>query len=220
MEKNLNKLDHIKKIYSESFLINGDSPNAVQWPKGRQKERFDALCKNINTVNNFSIVDFGCGLAHLKDYLDSKKLSCNYIGVDIVSEFLEANKLKHSNSKFFSPTELLENNESYDYIVASGTFSILYESDREKHKDYVLSLLKDLFKKSKQYLSGNFMTDQVDFIQETAFHINPMELYYYCSKNLSKRITLDQSYMPYEFTITVWKDDSILRPDNMYNIYE
>ena len=33
---------------------------------------------------------------------------------------------------------------------------------------------------------------------------------------LSPRLAIDQSYMPYEFTITLWKDSTIRRPENLY----
>lgn len=207
-------------MYADSFKTHGDSPGAVLWPKGRQKERFDALTANIGGAKNFSVLDFGCGLAHLKDYLSEKFRSFEYTGVDIVEEFIEANKKKYPNATFMSVDEFITSLVKYDYSVASGTFNIVYEKDVEANKKYVMNTLKSIFERTNVAFAFNFMTDEVDFIQEGAFHINPSELYNYCKRNLSKRVLLNQSYMPYEFTITVWKDDGIVRPDNIYKVYE
>lgn len=213
-------MKHIKKLYSESFKAHGDSPSAVQWPKGRQKERFDALCMNINGSKHFSVLDFGCGLAHLNDYLGSKFSSFEYTGVDLVDEFVQEDKKKYPDATFLSTDEFMTQSNRYDYIVASGTFNILYEKELLNNKKFILSTLKNLFERANISFAFNFMTDQVDFIQEGAFHINPLELYDYCRVSLSKRIILNQSYMPYEFNLIVWRDDTILRPDNMYKLYE
>jgi hypothetical protein len=35
-------------------------------------------------------------------------------------------------------------------------------------------------------------------------------------RHLSPRLRLDESYMPYEFTVVVLKDCEIVRPDNVY----
>lgn len=213
-------MKHIKKLYSESYKEHGDSPYAVQWPKGRQTERFDALCMNIKTSKHFSILDFGCGLAHLNDYLGTKFNSYDYAGVDLVDEFVQAGKKKYPNATFWSTDEFMTKTDRYDYVVASGTFNIMYEKNPVNNKKFIFDSLKNLFDRANVSFAFNFMTDQVDFMQEGAFHINPIELYEYCRLNLSKRIMLNQSYMPYEFNLIVWKDDTILRPDNMYKLYE
>ena len=105
---------------------------------------------------------------------------------------------------------------SFDYVLISGAFNMSYFEDLEKHKNLVYEILESLFSKTSVYLSVNFMSDQVDFIQEGAYHQNINELLRFVLERLSKRYVLDCSYMPYEFTITVFKDQTIKRPDNIY----
>src|ERR1700751_4997890 len=188
-------MKHIKALYKDAFNKNGDSPASVLWPKGRQSERFYALCKNIKSVDKFSVLDFGCGLSHLKGYLDSNYSSVEYTGVDIVDEFLNHNRAKFPNSFFLTPDELYGSEKCYDYIFSSGAFNILYVDNKEEHKKIVFDILEKLFQKTTKYLSVNFMTDQVDFQQEGSYHQNVIELYEFCSKKLTKRLEIDQSYM-------------------------
>lgn len=211
-------MEHIKNLYQDAFRKNGDSPAAVLWPKGRQTERFYALSKNIKNAGGFSVLDFGCGLAHFKEYLDAHYSQVDYSGADIVDEFLTHNRTKFANSNFLKPEELYKSEKCYDYIFSSGAFNILYVDNKEEHKKIVFDILTKLFQKTNKYLSVNFMTDQVDFQQQAAYHQNIEELFSFCSKNLTKRLEIDQSYMPFEFTITLWKNQTILKPENIYPV--
>lgn len=210
-------MEHIRDSYRNAYLEHGDSPKSVLWPKGRQDLRFDALTKHVSKEAPFSVLDFGCGLAHLKDYLAARSSSFSYTGVDILPEFIEANRVKYPNDHFQVISEVQDIRGSFDYVVASGTFNMLYFEELEKHKSYVFDTLTRLFDKTSGYLSVNFMTDQVDFMQEGAYHQNIAELHNFVSTRLSKRLLIDQSYMPYEYTVTIWKDASIVRPDNVYH---
>jgi cyclopropane fatty-acyl-phospholipid synthase-like methyltransferase len=208
--------DEIRTIYEEAYLEYGDSPAGVLWPKARQDIRFDALTRNIRLEGDFSLLDFGSGLAHLKEYLDSKYRNVIYSGVEMQDFFLEASNLKYPECKFYnfdSPSEL---NENFDYIVSSGAFNLLYTGSEREHKEMVFRIIKELHARSNIYCSFNFMSDDVDFKQDGAYHQNVGEILNYVSNNLSKRVAVDCSYMPYEFTITVWRDQKIKRPENIY----
>lgn len=207
----------IINLYETALAQHGDSPESVLWPKGRQAERFSALTKHILKTGQFSLLDFGCGLAHLKPYLDTYYKDVAYSGVDIVSAFLAINRDKYPQDTFYSIESVNDIKDSYDYIVSSGAFNILYAPDNVKHQEMVFEILAALFEKTRISLSVNFMTDQVDFVQPGAYHQNILSLYQYITSKLSKRILFDQSYMPYEFTVVIWKNQTINRPENIYD---
>jgi SAM-dependent methyltransferase len=200
-------MKHIKDIYKEAFEKHGNSPASVLWPKGRQDDRFNALTREINKSKGFSVLDFGCGLAHLKEYFDAKfEVPIKYTGVDLLPEFLQTAIGKFMDANFMSPEELFSSVECYDYVLASGTFNILYEAQKSAHRDIVFQMMESLFNKTNIFLSVNFMTDKVDFEQKGAYHQSVTELYEFVTRSLSNRFIIDKSYMPYEYTITIWKD--------------
>jgi cyclopropane fatty-acyl-phospholipid synthase-like methyltransferase len=168
------------------------------------------------TSGDFTVLDFGCGLAHLKEFLDCKYKNYTYSGVDIVEGFVDASKAKYPNCKI-SLIDAFENvTLKYDYIIASGVFNLLYTNDKNKHKEDVFNIIRHLFSKTKKALLIDFMHDKVDFIQDNNYHQNIPELYDFISEKISKRFIIDQSYMPYEFSCAIYKDDCILRPDNIF----
>ena len=202
-------------IYKKSFKEYGDSPKSVLWPKGKQSERFDALTAHVKG-DGFRVLDFGCGLAHMKNYLDNKFQGITYVGVDIVNDFIELNKNKYPESDFKKIESYSDVIEQYDYIMISGAFNIKYSKDDEKNFDLIKNTLIHLFEKTNVLLSVNFMTDKVDFTQENAYHQNMSKFFDFVNEKLSKRIVVDSSYMPYEYTVSIFKNDSVARPDNVY----
>jgi len=209
-------VDHIIRMYADAFEKYGYSKEAVLWPKGRQEERFEKLTQHINGASRFSLLDFGCGLAHLKPYLDAKFNDFAYTGADIVDVFIRENRTRYPDSTFKVIQSFEGISENYDYSVLSGTFNLLYQDSYEKQWLYIQEVLAHLFKHTTRCLSCDFMTDQVDFVQPGAYHQNVMKLYEFVSTKLSKRLILDQSYMPYEFSIHIFKNVEIKRPENIY----
>ena len=93
-------IDNVIKQYQQAFDKYGNSEKSVFWPKGRQKERFDALTRSI-VKRKFSILDFGCGLGHMFDYLNAiYDGGFSYHGVDVVDSFIAQNKLTYPNTDF------------------------------------------------------------------------------------------------------------------------
>ena len=82
--------------YQRTFAAYGDTPAGVMWPRGRQALRFKALTQHFSP-EGFSVLDYGCGLAHLKDYLDEnfKDLS---IAVRILCRICASSCVKHPGS--------------------------------------------------------------------------------------------------------------------------
>ena len=203
--------------YQQAFIEHGDVPAGVLWPRGRQHLRFDALTKHFPR-DGFSVLDYGCGLGHLKDYLDERYSCYQYYGADLVPEFIKALSEKHPNVN----TSLVHSYEdisiSVDHVVISGTFNIIADGNRASYIEKVKAALLHLFSLTRVSLAVNFMTDRVDYIQPHALHMNAGDIVSFARSHLSPRLILDESYMPYEFTLVVLKDDQIIRPDNIYKV--
>ena len=208
-------IDNVKKQYQDAYIKHGNSLEAVFIPKGRQLERFSSLLTYVKK-ESFSILDYGCGLGQMADYVKQKFPQADYSGVDIVEDFILENKSKYDFGKFEIISDCYDVKDNYDVIAAAGVFNLLYVKDKAQHQKIIYDNLSHLFSKTNDLLSVNFMTDQVDFIQDGAFHQNVNKLYDFAKKNLTKRVAIDESYMPYEFTFHFFKGQSIQRPDNVY----
>lgn len=212
-----NKINEIAKTYSEAFEENGRSPSAVLCPKGRQNLRYSKMLENIN-LRGASILDFGSGLGHLFEYLTIKSESFTYTGVDICQEFLDDcnSQFSKKGAKFIHLKEFEQNKYSFDYVMSIGTFNIKYFNDADENWKFVSDSLLKLWEVTNKALILNWMTDRVDFTQDQAFHMPPEKILSWGVKHFSNRFLINQTYMPYEYHITFFKNAEIERPGNVF----
>ncbi len=210
--------DGIAKLvetYRTAFHEHGRSAASVLCPKGRQGLRFDALLSRLD-VNGKSLLDFGCGLAHLWEHLDERRIDCSYTGVDIVPDFIASNQKTHPTQQFRQIATTADITGRFDIVLASGVFNIRYLDDAEQNQLYVHEQIKELFGLCNEALTIDFMTSHIDFKQDRAFHFDPAQMLGFALANLSRRVVIDHSYMPYEFCMTVFRRDAIDRAGSVY----
>ena len=204
----------IKKMYEDAYKEHGDSPSSLLTPKGKNEIRFEALTPFLK--NGKSILDYGCGLGYLLPFIQSQKGDIDYHGVDIIPDFIKANKLKYPHGKFSLITETEVIKKNYDIVFSSGVFNLKNYEDDSASRNYAFEKIKDLFEITKEVFVCDFLSKLVDFEQEGAQHFSIDEISNFCSKNLSKRFQIRHDLLPYEFTLVVWKEDKIKRPENYF----
>ena len=208
--------EEIKGMYVEALRCHGDSPASLLTPKGRSHLRFRAIKEQVNK-NELKILDYGCGLGYLYDYLSKTKFSFEYTGIDMVPQFIDSCKSKYPKACFdlIDPTRPICG--EYDIVFASGVFNLMTHDSEIISKEYALERIEYLFSITNEILVCDFLSSLVDFKQSKAQHFSPSEIVEFCSNKLSRRFKLRHDLLPYEMTLIVWKNDEIHRPDNIYS---
>ena len=178
------------------------------WEKGKQFLRFHQLTCDFE-LKNASILDVGCGFGDFIKYLNLNKIkNFKYVGVDIIEDFInEAKKLYlNDDIKFYKSNFIdLELSEKFDYGIASGTFNLAIEG--VNGYDNVESNLIKMFGHCSKAVSLDFLTSRVDYAHSHNFNSDPIKILE-MAYGLSKSIVLKNNYFPFEFSITIYKDDS------------
>jgi SAM-dependent methyltransferase len=212
------RFEHITEMYAKSFAKHGDSVHAVLTPKGRQELRFRALLPYLQHHQTCSLLDYGCGLGYLYDYLNEAKANIAYHGVDIMPEFIKTCRDKTGRADAFQCITPLEKiTGTYDIVFASGVFNIATSTDATISKQYVYERLTELFACTNHVLICDFLSGYTDFQQPDAQHFRVEEITDFCVQHLSRRFVMHHNFLPYEFTLVLHKDDSIKRPENYYS---
>lgn len=205
-------IQRVKNLYCQEYLVHGVKPKSLFWPKGRQKVRFREhleLIENKKLFNKkLTLIDYGCGFSDLYEYMTLKNLrNIDYVGIDIVEEFLSVSKSRYPQCKFFTRDEFLRDESVVaDILIASGTFNIRYESTYQKNYDFFLDELKTLASRIQTCLSVDFMTDEVDYMQLDSFHLNPKNLRRDIKKTISaEKVEIYKSEIPFEYRVQIWK---------------
>lgn len=177
--------------------------------KEAQEKRFETFI-NAFSLKGSTMLDVGCGLGNLAEYIDKKNIKLYYIGVDLMPEMIErANKKTFENIKpqFMVMDVFNEQNieKDVDYIYSSGIFNL----NLGNNKDFLKKALKSFFSiarkgvcfnlldKSIEKLYGNkyFYYDKFETIQYTKSILEDIGIKY--------EIELSDKYLSNDFTIIV-----------------
>jgi SAM-dependent methyltransferase len=201
----MNKEDkeRLLSLYEERLEKYGNNFKTAGWGSAEdQNLRFDMLFRDLD-ISNKSVLDLGCGLGDLVNYLDNKKVeNFQYTGIDLSEKLIIQAKCNHSraNVKFIAQDVLNEELPKADIVVVSGmlTFNI------EGNKDNIKKIMQKLFVSSNEVLAINFMSSYVDFELEKNLHFSPEKIFSY-AKEITHLINIYHDYPLYEFTIQLKK---------------
>lgn len=207
-------IERQKKFYNDSLKENpSDIAAAVGWTKGGLKKsymRFDALTRywEIQKIN--SCLDIGCGLGSFFSYLKDKTNSISYKGIDFNEESIVQCKRRFANSheaEFICGDFLpIEEIKSVDCVLACGIFCFKNTGTLSDY-EYIEAMIKKMVDTCNLCISCDFLSDKGDIQYEDNFYASPeriLEIAYKYSKN----VALFNDYFPFEFGVTIFKDDS------------
>lgn len=118
----------------------------VDWESEEaQNLRFKALIEHFNMSSNV-LLDVGCGVGSLAEYIDKNNINLYYIGIDIMPEMVERAKSKiykninpqFMTMDFFKKTDI---KDDVDYIYTSGIFNLNLGNNEEFLKEAIEAFL-------------------------------------------------------------------------------
>lgn len=199
--------------YESCLERHGDSHLGVDWPKAADVQtRYRVMLEVIRSDSNrrrVTLLDFGCGAAHLNNYIVEHGLDhIEYAGLDLSEKFVRLSQSKFPAAKFFC-LDLLDENASmptFDYIVLNGVFT----EKRELSFDQMLSYFKQLVSRVFDYatvgIAFNVMTKHVDWEREDLFHLPFDTLAEFLKKELTRNFVFRNDYGLYEYTTYLYRD--------------
>lgn len=201
-------LFEVATYYSEKLAEHGETPQGVDW-NGEESQtlRFEQLSKIVNTTNQFSIHDLGCGYGAFYDFLTHKHESFSYCGIDVSESMIHAAEQRYKNksqARFFASSEP---DQVADYGVASGIFNVRLNRTDEEWRTYLEATLDVLDKTSSKGFAFNCLTSysDADKMRDYLYYADPCVLFDLCKCKYSRNVSLLHDYGLYEFTILVRK---------------
>ncbi|HVN21450.1 MAG TPA: class I SAM-dependent methyltransferase [Dongiaceae bacterium] len=216
--KKEHRLDYIER-YEKRLHEFGYSPQTLGWGvHGRQEIRFSVLAEHALRRPESSVLDVGCGFCDLWEFLRSGGWRGHYTGIDIVPGLLEVARQRQPTLDIREGdiTDSSFSLDEYDFVIASGIFNgALPGGGNELH---IEAGLKRMFEHCRMATCVDFLTTNVDFKKPGAHHTDPAWARA-VAKTLSRRVVLREDYMPFEFSIFLFRDDSISER-NVYRRFE
>jgi SAM-dependent methyltransferase len=216
--KTEDRLDYIQR-YEKRLQEFGYSPATLGWGiHGRQEVRFSVLAELVFRAPNSSVLDVGCGFADLYGFLQTRGWNGRYTGIDIVPGLLKVARERHHgiDVKEIDVTDESAKIDDYDFVIASGAFNAALPAGN--NQVHIELALQRMYQCSRQAVCVDFLSSHVDFQKEGAFHTDPAWAIS-VAKRLSRRVSLRHDYMPYEFSVFLFRDDAISER-NIFRAFE
>jgi cyclopropane fatty-acyl-phospholipid synthase-like methyltransferase len=201
-------LTEVAEYYTSKLAEHGETPRGVDWNgEEGQTLRFEQLCKIVETKNNFSINDLGCGYGALYDFLSSKNEGFSYSGVDVSDSMIRAAEQRYKSQPQARFVLSSEPNQVADFGVASGIFNVRMGRSDDEWRSYLEATLDVLDQTSRIGFAFNCLTSysDKDKMRDYLYYADPCVLFDLCKRRYSRNVALLHDYGLYEFTILVRK---------------
>jgi SAM-dependent methyltransferase len=197
---------------SEEWLKRyGDRPEGVGWPVAKDAPtRYRVMLELIRPEHRSGVrlLDFGCGLSHLYEYIRGEGIAgIEYSGLEISATYLEISRRKHPGVTYYD-IDVLEDDAAlpeFDYIVMNGIFTSRARMSREEMFGFVSSLVVRVFAHARHGIAFNVMSKQVEWEREDLFHLPIDPLADFLARNVSRHFVIRHDYGLYEYTTYVYR---------------
>ncbi len=201
----LSEEDRAKIIarYTQRFQQYGIDIRTLN-PGSEKKQRAQhAVHAAIGDLNGKTVLDVGCGLAHYYLYLQTLGLEVNYIGYDIVEPFIEVNRERFPEG-CFEVRDISRDGIAHrpDYVTMCQVFNNKYAS--VSNEDIVRKAIALAFEAATIGVSIDMLSKYVNYEEENLNYFWPEEMFRY-AKSLTRFVMLRHDYMPFDFTLFLYK---------------
>lgn len=201
--------------YESCLERHGDSHLGVDWPKADDVEKRHRVMLEVirpdSREEKVRLLDFGCGAAHLNEYIREQGLeSIQYAGLDLSEKFVCLAQSKFPANQFYC-MDLLDEHASlpaFDYIVMNGVFTEKRELSFEEMLSYFKRLLKRVFAHARVGIAFNVMTKHVDWERDDLFHLPFDTLAEFLKNELTRNFVFRNDYGLYEYTTYVYHESN------------
>jgi len=198
-------LNVIKDFYTQYYKDSENKTETVGWSSKKEQEKRFKILLNIGFKNGDTVLDFGCGLGALYEYMVERYDDFGYIGVDINDEFIKKCKKKYPNVMFKTIKDITDVKHSYDWFIASGAFTV-YTPIKD-----MMNTINVAFAQAKYGIAANFLesTYVKDSDLEAIRGYDKDETYKAFLKEFDEFhiVNLIDNYLKNDFTIYIRKLD-------------
>jgi SAM-dependent methyltransferase len=202
--------DDVIRKCEECLAEHGDNARGVGWPRGDAETRYRVMLELLRPGEGaVSVLDFGCGLSHLYEYIRARRLDrIQYTGLDLSDRFLAISRRKFPSVPFLKLDVLDESGPvlpEFDYIILNGIFNYRGALSNDAMFDYLRTLVRRVFERARVGIAFNVMSKQVDWEREDLFHLPCDPLATFLSREVSRHFTIRHDYGLYEYTTYVYR---------------
>jgi SAM-dependent methyltransferase len=205
----------ISEACEEDLLKYGDSFRGAGYTKSPEeaKQRYALMLGVVRErEESVSLLDFGCGLAHLLDYIEREPAwrRVRYAGLDLSPRYLAAARARHPEATLLLMDVLASDADlpDFDYIVLNGVFNYRGGIPESSMIRYWQDLTSLVFRHCRRGMAFNVMSRLVDWQRDDLFHLSFDTMAQFVGRALSRHFVIRHDYGAREYTTYVYRAPS------------
>lgn len=200
-------IEDIKGYYRQRFATHGISPASVQHvSRDDQEMRFKLLTAFL--ADDGVLVDVGCGLGDMLQYLRASGFKGRYVGLDFLEEFVAAARERFNTDPhaLFEIYDVLGDHglPACDVAFQSGVFNNALPPEENWH--LLTTCIAKMARSARKGFAFNCLSTHVEYRDPTLWYADPGEVLAFTRQHAAY-VSLRQDYVfkangyPYEFTV-------------------
>jgi SAM-dependent methyltransferase len=183
---------------------------AVGWSRDVAETQYRVMLDVVRTTGApVSLLDFGCGLSHLYEYIRRNQLDhIQYSGLDISERFLTECRRKFPATSYYH-IDVLDTAAppmpAFDYVVMNGIFTYMGRASDADKFAFLRALIRRVFEIAKIGIAFNVISKQVEWERDDLFHLPLDPLLTFLSREVSRHVVIRHDYGLYEYTVYIYK---------------
>jgi SAM-dependent methyltransferase len=193
--------DCLNRHYLPLIHQHRNSFKAVDWGSSLgQQLRFQVLLE-VGRCQNTSVLDVGCGVGHLRQYLSHRDYTVSYTGIDVIPEMVAVAQNSYPDSHF-CVGDITRSGSQWmaDYVFGSGLFTF-------GNYEIMKSTIQAMYNSCSQALAFNSLSSWSSQKESQEFYADPLLALEFCH-TLTPWVTLRHDYMPHDFTIYMYREQN------------
>ena len=197
----MKKLEIIRTYYESKMDRGLPDYGVLGWEsKEAQTLRFDILLSSVD-LGGRSLLDVGCGMGNLPEYIRSKGMDVRYTGVDILQSMVDQARARMPGAEFYNADIFAGpffGKRIFDVVYASGIFNLNLGNNR----DFLCSALDTMLGLSMEAVVFNLLhRDSPDREEKYSyFHPDEIKSIVECMSGRVKKLNIVEAYLKNDFT--------------------
>lgn len=196
--------ERITEFYSKLVNNHGAKLQALDWGSQKSQELRFSILTQINKLDNASVLDVGCGLADLLEYLKSRGINVDYTGYDLTPEMIDSARQRFPYAHLEIRDLMAESKlkEQFDYVLASGIFYLRQVDPMA----YLELMVRQMFTLCRRGIAFNTLSVLASEQNPDEFYADPERVLAMCLK-ITPRVVIRHDYLPHDFTVYLYKEE-------------
>lgn len=191
----------VRRFFESRLQQYGNSPRTLDWSAEGQRKRFEILAE-AGDLRGRKVLDVGCGLGHLYDFLAARGIGASYYGLDLSPKLVEKARELHPDVAF----EVLDAASrslprTADYVFASGVLNV----ETGDNEAAMSRLLRTAYEACHLAVAVNMLSTWADWFERNRHYYDPIKMVR-LARRLTRRLVLRHDYMPHDFTLYLYRE--------------